>query len=83
MTGGYKPARVRFWEGSRGRQTPVGLSVDGPEQPVVLLREELVQDAGRAARPHRRYLVALPDGRRFLLRPGPQGWEAKGPTGGN
>lgn len=82
MSEGFRAARVRFWEGSRGKQTPVALSLDGREQMLTLLREELVQNVD-GGRPHRRYLVALEDGGLFWLRPGRFGWEAKTASRGN
>ncbi len=73
MGAAWRPARVRWLEGSRARQTPAALLVEGAWVEVVLVAEELRQGPGAGAERWRRY----------VLRGGGRGYELEGAEGGD
>jgi len=80
--GPWRPARVRFLESGRSRQTPVALELDGCWQEVALLSEELVTGTDPAGPVERRWRLAGPGGQLYLLAPdGAGGWRMR-PWGG-
>ncbi len=58
---------MRFHEGSRAEQTPVGLRWRGNWRPVHLVSESLLEEAGRGRLRRRRLVVQDQQGNRFLL----------------
>lgn len=53
--GVWQPVRVRWLEGSRSKQTPVGIFIQGAWRPVELLAEELRQGPDPGDPRRRRY----------------------------
>ena len=74
----WRPARVRFMDGSRAQQTPTAVYWRDKWLDVRLVGESLVQNMEPGDQPERRFVLVAPDGDRFLLRgraPGP--WRIK------
>ena len=76
--GGWRPARVRFWESGRSRQTPVALELGRGWFPVELLAGELVTRDEPGAAVERRWRVADARGRVYILSPAAGGgWRVR------
>ena len=67
--GVWQSVRVRWLEGSRSKQTPVEIFMQGAWRPVELLAEELRQGPNPGDSRRRRYRLRTSEGQYFLEGP--------------
>lgn len=76
--GVWQPVRVRWLEGSRLKQTPVEIFIQGAWRPVELLAEELRQGPDPGDPRRRRYRLRTSEGLYLLEGPFEQGvWKLR------
>ncbi len=74
----WQPARVRWLEGSRAKQTPIELFMQGAWRPVELLAEEIRQGPEPGDPRRRRYWLRIDDATYLLEGPFEQGdWKLR------